>query len=84
MGAMLVSIDRAGRIVIPKDVRERLGLSPDAELELHVDGENLHLSPVRRIGRRVVEVDGWPVLEAVQGHSVSDADVQRWRDHDQR
>lgn len=77
---MLVTMDRAGRIVIPKDVRERLGLQPDTEYELTIEGDEIRLSPVRRLGRRIVEVDGWPVLEGVEGLRLTDADVARWRD----
>ncbi len=81
---MLVSIDRAGRVVIPKDVRDRLSLSGDSQLELSVEGDELRLAPVRTPGRRVVEIDGWPVVEAVPGLHVTDSDVQRWRDDVQR
>jgi AbrB family looped-hinge helix DNA binding protein len=31
--AMTLKIDKAGRIVVPKSVRERLGFRPDTELE---------------------------------------------------
>jgi AbrB family looped-hinge helix DNA binding protein len=34
MAAMMVTIDRMGRIVIPRAVRNRLGLTTGAELEL--------------------------------------------------
>jgi AbrB family looped-hinge helix DNA binding protein len=81
---MTVSIDRAGRVVIPKDVRDRLALEADAELEIETEGDVIRLTPVRRAGRRVVEVDGWPVIERGDGASITDADVQRWRDADQR
>ncbi|MDO5499066.1 MAG: AbrB/MazE/SpoVT family DNA-binding domain-containing protein [Propionibacteriaceae bacterium] len=81
---MMVTMDRAGRIVIPKDVRERLALEPDAEFDVTLDGDGILLTPARHRGRRIVEVDGWPVIEAAPGLSVSDADVQRWRDNDQR
>lgn len=84
MGAMMVVIDRAGRVVIPKDIRDRLALAADAELELSVEGDTIRLLPVRPRSRRVVEVDGWPVIEAVEGATITDADVQRWRDADQR
>ncbi len=83
MGAMMVSIDRAGRVVIPKEIRDRLDLHANTELEVSVEGGELILTPVRRIGRRIVEVDGWPVIEAVRGLTVTDADVQRWRDDGQ-
>lgn len=77
---MLASIDKAGRVVIPKEVRDRLSLDAGTELELTVEGPTLRLAPVRRPGRRVVTVGGWPVLESVRGLSVTDADVQRWRE----
>jgi AbrB family looped-hinge helix DNA binding protein len=81
---MLVTIDRAGRIVIPKEVRDRLALTPDSELELTADGDGIHLTPQRARGRAVVDDDGWPVIERVDGVAITDADVQRWRDGDQR
>lgn len=84
MVSMLVGIDRAGRVVIPKDVRDRLSLAPDAQLELDTDGDSIRLTPVRARSRSIVEVDGWPVIAAAAGHTVTDADVQRWRDADQR
>lgn len=81
---MMVTIDRAGRVVIPKEVRERFDLSANTELELTVQGDELLLRRLRPAGRRIVEVDGWPVIEARPGMSITDADVQRWRDDDQR
>ena len=81
---MTVSIDRAGRVVIPKDIRDRLSLSADAELEIELDGDTIRLVPVRRRGRQVHLVNGWPVIERGDGPLITDADVQRWRDADQR
>lgn len=81
---MLVSLDRAGRVVIPKDVRDRLSLSSDSELEVEVIGGAIHLTPRRTHRRQVVEVDGWPVIAALPDRTTTDADVQRWRDADQR
>ena len=84
MASMVVSIDRAGRVVIPKDIRDRLSLGAVAEVEVEVDGDAIRLVPVRSRGRRVAEVDGWPVIERGDGPAITDADVQRWRDADQR
>jgi AbrB family looped-hinge helix DNA binding protein len=81
---MMVTIDRAGRVVIPKDVRERLALGPDANLELDVEGGSIRLTPERGPRRSFRVIDGWPVFEAVPGHRITDADVQRLRDADQR
>ena len=35
---MMATIDRAGRVVIPAEVRKRLGLTPGTELNLVIDG----------------------------------------------
>ena len=43
---MRATIDQGGRVVVPKDVRERLGLVAGAEVELQeVDGR-LEIAPV--------------------------------------
>lgn len=81
---MMVSMDRAGRVVIPKDVRERLSLVPDTEFSLEVVGDEIRLLARRSANRRVIEVDGWPVIEAPDDQIITDSDVQRWRDADQR
>jgi AbrB family looped-hinge helix DNA binding protein len=44
--ATRVSIDRAGRIVVPKAVRERYGLHAGTDVELEETGHGIVLSPV--------------------------------------
>ena len=44
---MELVIDKAGRIVIPKPLREELRLEAGDSLELDREGEVLHLRPVR-------------------------------------
>lgn len=80
---MLVTIDRAGRVVVPKDVRQGLGIESDSELELTVEGGTIRLTPRRRHRSLTVAADGWPVIEAGE-MTITDTDVQRWRDADQR
>lgn len=46
--------------------------------------ETLDLTPQREPGRRIVEVDGWPVVEQAEGLRTTDTDVAQWRDADQR
>lgn len=58
---MDVAIDRLGRMVVPKAVRERLGLTPGSRLELVVEDTGLRLSP-RRGPARVEDRDGVAVL----------------------
>lgn len=84
MPSMMVNLDRAGRVVIPKEIRDRLAIEAETDLEVTTDGDGILLTPVRRRGRVVVEVDGWPVIEPAAGVTITDADVQRWRDADQR
>ncbi len=41
-----VAIDKQGRIVIPKEVREKYGLSEDGKLELVAREESIELIPL--------------------------------------
>lgn len=81
---MRVTVDRVGRIVIPKSVRVALGIGPDTELEVLPDGGGLRLEPVRARERPVGEANGLPLLGQVASAVLSDADVQRLRDDTQR
>jgi AbrB family looped-hinge helix DNA binding protein len=58
---MHVTIDQAGRIVVPKAVRERLGLRKNSELELEETAEGIVLKPVQEesLWRRE---NGWLVF----------------------
>jgi len=42
---MIATIDSGGRIVVPKDVRERLGLTPGSKVELIETDGRLEVSP---------------------------------------
>jgi AbrB family looped-hinge helix DNA binding protein len=61
MNGMTVQIDRAGRIVVPKRVRERLSLRPGSELTLEESAKGLLLRPVERVSPLVEEKDGFVV-----------------------
>lgn len=79
-----MSIDRVGRIVIPKALRVALGITADTQLELIPDGSGLRIEPVRR-DRRAVEIsEGLPILGKVEGAALTDDDVRRLRDELQR
>ncbi len=43
---MKTTLDRFGRIVVPKDIRDRLGLRPGAEIEIDEKGNEVVLKPV--------------------------------------
>ena len=77
---MRVAIDRAGRLVIPKTLRDEIGLTP-GEVELVRDGAGIRLEPVARAG--LVEQGGRLVIPATDT-PIDDDLVRRLRDADQR
>lgn len=52
-------IDKAGRVVIPKPLREALHLEPGDSLELESIGEQIALRPVRTTGPLAKEHGVW-------------------------
>ena len=64
---MRITIDKAGRVVIPAAIRERAGLSPGAELEVTMDETGVRIERVApaprlmRVGRRLVARPTAPV-----------------------
>ena len=76
---MRAAIDKAGRLVIPKALRDSLGLVP-GEVEITPDGAGLHVEPLAN--DELVEEDGFLVIPA--DVPVSDELVRTLRDADQR
>jgi AbrB family looped-hinge helix DNA binding protein len=79
-----VTIDRVGRVVIPKALRLALGITADTQLELIPDGTGLRIEPVVRQQRSIGTSDGLPILGDVEGAVLTDDDVRRLRDDIQR
>ncbi len=77
---MQVRIDRAGRLVLPKSIRQLLGLEHGGNVEVTLEGTTVRLDPITPTHRGIEIVDGWPVLTASAGTSISDTDVQMLRD----
>ncbi|MEA2605113.1 MAG: Antidote-toxin recognition MazE, bacterial antitoxin [Acidobacteriota bacterium] len=40
---MTTTLDKAGRVIIPAEVRKRLGLTAGAELEMMIEGSSIRL-----------------------------------------
>lgn len=68
---MKTTIDAAGRVVVPKPLRDRLHLGPGVELEIAAAGDGILLRPADR-GAALVEQDGVLVH---RGPGTSDIDV---------
>ena len=77
---MRTTIDTAGRLVIPKPLRDRVGLRP-GEVEVTVDGSGLRIEPLAE--ESLDERDGRLVIPAT-GAEVDDDLVRALRDAGQR
>jgi AbrB family looped-hinge helix DNA binding protein len=78
---MRTTIDKAGRLVIPKALRERVGLEAGGEVEVEVQGASILIEPVT--GHDLVEIRGRLVIPSA-GQRIDAATVRRWRVEDQR
>ena len=76
-----IIIDKAGRVVIPKPLREELRLEPGDALEIENAGEQITLRPVRGTGPLTKEHGVW-VFHTGQPlpASVTDEMLQRIRE----
>ena len=72
---MTITIDGAGRVVIPKAIRDALGLAAGVPLVVTSDGVGVRIEPAPR-GGRVVEVEGELVVESSTGRPVSDSELR--------
>lgn len=77
---MKTTIDKAGRVVIPKMLRDQLGLAP-GEVELIPDGTGVRIEPVAN--EELVESDGRMVIPS-SGARLDDDLVRALRHADQR
>lgn len=76
---MRTTIDKAGRLVIPKALRDGVGLVP-GEVEITIDGAVLRVEPVST--GRPVQVDGVLTLPET-GRTLTAEDVRALRLADQ-
>ena len=72
---MHVSIDSAGRVVVPKQLRDELGFSPGTPLEIDVIDGHLELSAPHEPAKLLTGPHG-PYFAAT-GTPLTDEDVRR-------
>lgn len=77
---MRTSIDAAGRVVIPKPLRDALGVRP-GPVDITIDGVALRIEVIG--GDELVERDGRLVIPAT-GETIDDDDVRELRDAGRR
>jgi len=60
---METTIDAVGRIVVPKQLRDSLGMTPGTTVDVTAYGAGLQVLPAGRTAR-IVQVDGQTVAES--------------------
>lgn len=76
---MRATIDRAGRLVIPRALRDRIGLARGGVVELELDGAGLRIEPIS--GSDLREKAGWLVIPA-SGEPITSAAIRELIDAD--
>lgn len=74
---MTVTIDSAGRLVIPKEIRDEAEIQPGMPLEISVNDGIIEIAP-KSTGVRLVWKDGWLVAEPIEpGPLLTKEDINR-------
>ena len=55
---MQLKIDKAGRIVVPKPLRERLGFRPDTDLEAREQPDGVLIKRIKPRAPAMLKIDG--------------------------
>jgi AbrB family looped-hinge helix DNA binding protein len=77
--AMRTTIDKAGRLVIPRSLRDRIGMADGGEVEIELDGAAIRIAPVA--GSDLREEAGLLVIPST-GTPITAADVRELIDAD--
>ena len=69
---MRAKVDSVGRVVVPKPMREAVGLTPGSSVDISRYGSGLQITPTGRVAR-LVEEDG--ALVVTGSTTIDDKDV---------
>lgn len=58
---LTVTVSDKGQVVIPVEIRRRLGITPGCQLDFHLDGHVIHAEVKRQVVQTSVE-DGFGML----------------------
>jgi len=67
-----LTLDKAGRVVLPKPLRDRLQLAPGDTLDLEAEGERITLRPVRQNVMLKKELGVWVYQGEPSDTSIAD------------
>ncbi len=57
-----ITVDKFGRVVIPKEIRDRIGARPGTEFEIEEQDNVILLKPIQKKAKIIIE-KGLPVIE---------------------
>lgn len=76
--ATRISIDKAGRVILPKSLREKVRVEPGDDFLVEVEGDRLTLRPVRQQAPLGKELGIWVYQGEPSDASIPDAiDAER-------
>ena len=70
-------VSKKGQVVIPKDVRERLNLTPGTVLEVQVEDRKIVLEPVKELNEEIFVHAGQHVTEPIVREAKATSDKTR-------
>ncbi|MGH2444735.1 MAG: AbrB/MazE/SpoVT family DNA-binding domain-containing protein [Candidatus Limnocylindria bacterium] len=76
---MRATIDKAGRLVIPRGLRARIGLAHGGDVNVELDGAGIRIEP--SAGEELREKDGLLLIPA-SGRTIGDGFVREMIDAD--
>ncbi len=76
---MRTTIDKAGRVVIPKQMRDDLGLRAGTEVDIVVDGNAIRIDGPEPEEPEIDLLDGWLPQVHFSGKPMTVDDVRRLR-----